>query len=154
MGRAGMGRPSKPTNLKLLEGDRKDRINDAEPIPSELEVSPTEELHGDALEVWERMAPDLTVKKVLTAWDADAFTLYCQSVAIYRQARAQLEEHGLTARGAAGGVIKSPYWQIMRDAAALMLSYGARFGLTPSDRAQLKVGGSDDESLGGERLLG
>jgi len=61
---------------------------------------------------------------------------------------------GTVARGAAGGVIKSPYWQIMRDCIGVMTTVGARFGLTPSDRAQLKIGGSEESGRGAERLLG
>lgn len=154
MARAGMGRPSKPTALKLLDGDRSDRVNTQEPKPSTSPIVPTDELGADAREVWDRLAPDLIAQRVLTAWDADAFTTYCKTVAIYREAAHQLDEHGLTARGAAGGVIKSPYWQIMRDAMDGQLRYGARFGLTPSDRASIKIGGSDDRSKGAERLLG
>lgn len=153
MARAGRGRPSKPTVLKLLDGDRKDRINTAEAVPTAGVVVPTDELVGDAREVWDRLAPDLIAKGVLTLWDGDAFTVYCRTVATYREASRQLAENGLTARGAAGGVIKAPEWQIMRDAIGVMVSIGGRFGLTPSDRAQLKVGGGDDASKGAERLL-
>lgn len=103
---------------------------------------------------WDRIAPDLIAKGVLTEWDAQAFTTYCQTVAVYQQASRELAEHGLTARGAAGGVIKSPYWQIMRDAVGQMTTIGSRFGLTPSDRAGLKIGGSEDRGQGAERLLG
>lgn len=137
------GRPAKPTKLKLLHGDDKKnpgRVNRSEPLPADDHVAPTEELAGEALEAWDRIAPDLIRKGVLTPWDAQAFTTYCQTVAHYREASRCLAVEGYTARGAAGGVIKSPYWQIMRDAIAVMTTIGGRFGLTPSDRAQLSIG--------------
>lgn len=152
MGVAGRGRPSKPTVLKLLDGDRSDRVNTSEPKPGDGAVVATEELYGGALEVWTRLAPDLIAKGVLTAWDVDAFTTYCKLIATYREASRQLDENGLTAQGAAGGVIKSPFWQIMRDAVDGQIRLGARFGLTPSDRAQLKIG-QDSDPRGAERLL-
>ena len=33
-----------------------------------------------------------------------------------------------------------PAWQVARESATLLVSIGGRFGLSPSDRAQLKVG--------------
>lgn len=153
MGRRGPA--GKPTALRVLDGDRESRINRDEPLPSESGgIAPTEDLSVAARRVWDRVAPDLIRKGVLTEWDVQAFTTYCQAVAHYQAAQAGLEEHGYTARGAAGGVIKSPYWQIMRDAIGVMTTIGGRFGLTPSDRAQLKVGGSESRADGAERLLG
>ncbi len=150
-----MGRPAKPRGLKLLDGDRPDRINRDEPTPAAaVPVVPAFDLSDEARVVWDRLAPDLIAKGVLTGWDVDAFSTYCATVATYQEASRELAVGGMTARGAAGGVIKSPYWQIMRDAVATMVTLGGRFGLTPSDRAGLKIGGSEDRAQGAERLLG
>lgn len=149
------GAPGKPTVLRVLDGDRPSRINRDEPVPAEGgPVEPTIVLSDEARAVWDRLAPDLMAKKVLTAWDADAFTTFCATAATYKDASEQLAVEGMVARGAAGGVIKSPYWQIMRDCVGVMTTIGARFGLTPSDRAQLKIGGSEESGRGAERLLG
>lgn len=153
MGKRGI--PPKPTALRVLDGDRPSRINREEPSPAVAEViAPTVDLDDDARAVWDRLAPDLIAKKVLTAWDADAFTTFCATAATYQEAARELAANGMVARGAAGGVIKSPYWQIMRDCIGVMTTIGARFGLTPSDRAQLKIGGSEESGRGAERLLG
>jgi hypothetical protein len=40
----------------------------------------------------------------------------------------------------------------MRDASAIMTQVGGRFGLTPSDRAQLTMGG-EEKPQGASRLL-
>lgn len=137
------GRPAKPTKLKLLHGDDKKnpaRINRSEPLPADDVVEPTDDLSDGARAAWDRLAPDLIRKGVLTPWDAQAFTTYCQTVAHYQEASRCLVIDGYTAQGAAGGVIKSPYWQIMRDAIGVMTTIGGRFGLTPSDRAHLSLG--------------
>jgi hypothetical protein len=44
-------------------------------------------------------------------------------------------------------------WLLALDAADVQVRhYGARFGLTPSDRSQLKLG-AEDSGMGAERLL-
>ena len=58
----------------------------------------------------------------------------------------------LTDRGARG-VIKSPYWQIMRDCADAMATIGSRFGLTPADRAKLSISPDQPVKSGAERIL-
>lgn len=151
MGRRGIA--PKPTALRILDGDRESRINRNEPLPGDGPIEPTQELSADAQVAWDRMAPELAAKHVMTFWDAQAFTTYCMTVATYQEAARKLSEEGMVAQGAAGGVIKSPYWQIMRDAIAVMTTIGGRFGLTPSDRAQLTVR-KEGSAGGAERLIG
>ncbi|MGW5519261.1 phage terminase small subunit P27 family [Nocardia africana] len=152
VGGKGSGRPGKPTHLKILEGERPDRINNSEPVPDEAEIVCPSELSERARKVWDRLAPDLIAKKVLTAWDVPMFAVFCNAVATYWENN-ELMAGEYTARGAAGGVIKSPHWQIMRDAAGIMTSVGSRFGLTPSDRSSLKLDAEDPKGSGAERLL-
>lgn len=51
------GPAPKPTALRVLHGDRKDRINDAEPQPAEGEVTAPEELSDDARAIWDQLPP-------------------------------------------------------------------------------------------------
>lgn len=147
MGRGGQGRPSKPTQLKVLHGDRKDRINDAEPVPSAV-VTPPSWLDDEALGVWRQYAPDLEATKVLTGWDVEAFALWCDAVVRRRRAVAELAvsrevlEVPVTAGGEVVGYrqVKNSWCTVLAEASSEILRYGARFGLTPSDRSQLKVG--------------
>lgn len=133
-----MGRTAEPTALKLVKGARKDRINADEPVPSTGEiVAPT--LSDRAQAIWDRQAPDLIAKKVLTPWDTDAFGVFCEAAAANLEAAGILAKEGVVVdRG--NGPAKNPYFQIWRDTADVMARYGAKFGLTPSDRAGLKVG--------------
>ncbi|AHH98320.1 phage terminase small subunit P27 family [Kutzneria albida] len=147
------GPAPKPNALRVLHGERPYRINTAEPQPAEERIEPTQELTEYARAAWDLLAPDLIVKHVLTAWDVHAFTAYCVAAGTFREASEHLTTYGLTGRGAAGGEIKSPYWQIMRDSIDAMVKLGGRFGLTPSDRAQLSIGGGDERASGAERLL-
>ncbi|MDG9703795.1 phage terminase small subunit P27 family [Streptomyces sp. DH37] len=150
MGRAGQGRPSKPTSLKVLHGDRKDRINDTEPVPDEGAIEPPGWLveldrqadagQETALDLWHRLAPDLIRKRVLTPWDTEAFAVFCDAVIGHRRAAVQLATEGLTVQGSRG-VVKNPMLTALKDYTEIVVRYGSRFGLTPSDRASLSLGG-------------
>ncbi|NUP21599.1 MAG: phage terminase small subunit P27 family [Streptomyces sp.] len=159
MGRRGPA--PKPTALRVLQGDRSDRINRDEPQPSELDIVAPDWLPDAAVEVWETLADDLITKGVLTAWDVEAFANWCDAVARRRDAAGHVDAEGAVTEqpvfnknGEQTGVrlAKSPWLMALDAADAQVQRYGARFGLTPSDRAQLKIGGQDNPA-GAERLL-
>lgn len=139
------GRPAKPTHLKVLAGDRKDRINNAEPQPTEADVVPPWDLSDEAQAAWDRLAPDLIANKLLTAWDVDAFAFFCESLALARGKLAGA--HDKPEPGAASGIGE------FRSAMQVVSTLGGRFGWTPSDRQKLVVGevenGSKDDLLTG-----
>jgi len=155
------GPAPKPPPLRVLHGDRKDRINTAEPIPSAGEVAPPQWLSAEAVAVWECYAPDLEAKGVLTPWDVEAFACWCDAVVRRRRAAQALAEQGevvelpvFNKNGELTGhrLGKNPWTLVLNEADAQVQRYGARFGLTPSDRSQLSIGGEKD-GLGAERLL-
>jgi P27 family predicted phage terminase small subunit len=139
-----------PTALKLVKGTRKDRVNTAEPKPAEVagKVIPPEWLTADALELWTQYAPDLERQGVLRAWDVEHFAAWCDSAAQRRRATAALAESSevveepVISKGELVGhrLVRNPWTLVQKSATDAMQRYGARFGLTPSDRSQLKVG--------------
>lgn len=145
-----------PTALKMVKGERKDRINNSEPTPTSGEVGPPEWLDDEALEVWNTYAPDLEFKKVLTAWDVEEFATWCSWASTHRQAvrdirrLGELIETPVVIRGEKVGdkIERNPACITRREASDQMLRYGARFGLTPSDRTAIKVGGPTKETPG------
>lgn len=155
------GPAGKPTALRVLHGDRKDRINTDEPQPDAGDVAPPDWLGDAALEVWDAYAPELEAKRVLTPWDVEAFANWCDAVARRRDAAEHVDDEGAVVEmpvfnkngdqtGTRRG--KNP-WLLALDAAdAQVQRYGARFGLTPSDRASLKIP-NEGEGKGAERLL-
>lgn len=148
------GGHKKPRALAVVDGDREDRINFEEPIPADGEVRAPESLSDDARAVWDRLAPDLIARKVLTPWDADGFATFCDAAARHRRAARQLDAEGEVVEGHRGVMSKSPWFQIWRDTSDVMVKYGSRFGLTPSDRTQLSVGGDEgDDSKSPARFL-
>jgi phage terminase small subunit len=141
------GRPAKPTMLKVLDGDRPDRINRSEPVPAEVDLSvPPPYLSDEAADVWRDIAPDRIRQKVLTAWDVEAFAAFCESLIILRSAH-------IGALVLAKPGQESPMAKF-RQAVAVSSTLGGRFGWTPADRQKLSTGGSEDRAQGAERLLG
>lgn len=145
----------------MLHGDRKDRINTAEPKPAG-EIERPAWLSARARRVWDSLAPDLAAKGVLTAWDVHAFADFCAAVPINQDAMSDVAQNGASCTTVVrelpdGSLVyelrRNPAWQVARESSALITTVGGRFGLTPSDRAQLKIGeggrGSTDDLLSG-----
>ncbi|WP_440901640.1 phage terminase small subunit P27 family [Actinosynnema sp.] len=152
MGRRGPA--AKPTSLRVLHGDRADRINSSEPVPPTQEVTCPDWASDGARAIWARLAPGLEQRGVLTAWDLDAFLILCEALSRYRQATTLITSSHLLVQGA-GGLVKNPALQIQAEAERMFLSYASRFGLTPSDRQAIKVevGGDQNHQGGPGRLL-
>jgi P27 family predicted phage terminase small subunit len=147
------GKSPRPAHLKALEGAWEGRINRDEAIPDDSPIMPPVQLTDDAQTIWDRLAPDLIVKKVLTAWDVDSFAAFCRSVALYNRAATQVELDDLVSEGYNGNPVVNPAIRIMKTADEMMRSTGQRFGLTPGDRAALKVDHGGPAKSGAERLL-
>lgn len=149
------GRPKKPTNLAVLHGDKPSRINTAEPKPSILSTDAPEWLSDEARQVWDRLAADLKVKQVLTAWDTETFACWCDAVVRRRAAAKALAREGevieLPVYNKNGDLTghrlgKNPWTLVLNEADAQVQKYAARFGLTPSDRAGLSIGKDDSDA--------
>lgn len=146
---ADRGRPAKPTNLKLLDGDRPDRINRSEPIPAEVDLTvPPSFLSEGGRELWLDLAPDRVKQKVLTAWDVDAFATFCEALAMLRKVSADASVLELAKPGQESMMSK------FRQLVAICSTLGGRFGWTPADRQKLVIGNEADRAQGAERLLG
>lgn len=147
------GKRPEPTALKLVKGTRSDRVNTDEPVPDTPAdgLEPPEWLAGNevALEIWSEYAPDLERKGVLTAWDVEAFAICCETAARRRKAVARIKREGevvdapvFDRNGKPTGVreVRNPWLTVLAQADRQLLSWAARFGMTPSDRAQLGGG--------------
>jgi P27 family predicted phage terminase small subunit len=150
----GRGRAPRPTHIRALEGVKEYRLNRDEPIPGDGLVIPPVELPAAAQDVWNRLAPDMIEKRVLTSWDVDMFSVFCRSVALFNRAAAEVEQKGLLTAGSVKETqVVSPAVRVMVIAADMMRSIGQKFGLTPGDRALLKVDHDAVPTSGAARLL-
>jgi P27 family predicted phage terminase small subunit len=134
-----------PSKLVELKGNpSKKKLAGTEPEPRQGAPRPPADLKGEALAEWGRIVPELARLGLLTVVDRAYLVAYCESWATFDQSRAAMAEYGPLVAGRDGGLVKNPAAQVMRDAADLMIKFGSRFGLSPSDRTRLSVAPQED----------
>lgn len=153
------GRKPKPTALKELAGTPGKRaLNKDEPKPPRVvSVEPPTPLPPIARAEWDRLAPSLATKGVLTEWDLEMFANYCLAKQQRDEAEAKLAELrkegsivalvGLTPNGMK---VMNIYLQIRNSAMRDMATFGAPFGLTPADRSRLTIQDPEKEDADAE----
>ncbi len=151
-----MSKPKRPTNLTLLTGEtRPSRVNYDEPQPNEGPLlAPTED--DETFEqVWDYTVEQLEGMGIAFPSDRDALVAYCEAVVTHRRACAGLAKSGMLLRNARTGAFqRNPLIQVQRDSAAVLRAFAREFGLTPSSRADISMGGGErGVGAGPERLL-
>lgn len=140
MGRRGPAK--RPTTLRLVEGARPDKVNQAEPKPVPVSPEPPDHLSTDVREVWDYTLGQLERMHIAFASDRDALVAYCEAVVMHRRASIALAGVGMEGEllmpGANSGWVRNPIAQMQRDSAALIRAFAQEFGLTPSARASIK----------------
>jgi P27 family predicted phage terminase small subunit len=154
------GRP-KPTNLKIIEGNRGKRpLPENEPKPVPKAPKCPSDIDPGAKRVWKRLAPMLERIGLLTEADGDVFACLCQ-------VRSRLEHINRRMRKANTAIRKyqkSGQAEKLNDAnkeqaflmkeerlyAAQFRLVASDFGLTPRGRAGLSIKSDDDD---GDDLL-
>lgn len=139
-----MGRPRKPTALKILEGAQPCRINRDEPSPPKGIGEPPDFLDDAGRAAWARIASQLDEAGLLTVADREAVALYCSAFGRWAAANAAIDEEGLVVMGQFGAK-PNPHLAIADQAAKLMARLLTQFGGTPSSRSSLKVGARVEE---------
>jgi len=157
-----VGRKTKPTNLKILEGNPGKRpLPKDEPRPAGGAPACPEWLCSLAKQEWERIAPQLEVLGLLTPVDMVALAGYCEFYAEFKIAREFVHKHGTTyeawERNEAGEPIyddegrkvlryshKYPQVSVAHQAFQQIRSLCSEFGLTPSARGRIQVPGIND----------
>jgi len=135
-----IGRPPKPTALKILQGNPGKRpLNKAEPKPRAVAPKCPSWLPKEAKKKWKEIAPELERLGLLTSVDGMAFTMLLMHWAVAVEAAKQLSEEGLLFEDSKGKLRKNPLHQVMRDHSESMKAYLSEFGLTPSSRVRLQV---------------
>lgn len=83
-----MGRPAKPTNLKIIEGNKGKRaLNKQEPDPQYLaDLTAPAWLPTSAKAVWDEVIPHLRDARLVTTVDVQPLAMGCMAIAQYRYA--------------------------------------------------------------------
>ena len=143
------GRKPLPTALKKLEGDRgKGRrpINENAPKPPMGTIKCPSWLMPEAKKEWKRLAPSLEAMGLLTIWDIDSFSAYCQAYARWREAEEFITQHGSIFKTPSGYVQQVPQVSIAQQNLKIMQSLAGEFGLSPATRSRIiAAGGMGDK---------
>jgi len=137
-----MGRPAKPTRLKVVQGNPgKRQLPKDEPAPELVDSSirVPSSLAVEARPYWRPIVKKLVGMGVLTTADLDAVVMYCEACALERQAVEEIEKEGPLQVAASGYQQVSGWYTIRKDARAERMKILSMFGMTPSDRAKVSV---------------
>ena len=157
------GRKPKPTHLKLIEGNPGKRpIHAGAPRPVAVMPEPPDHLNDLARAEWERVAHGLHALRLLEPVDRAALAAYCVAYARWTQAeraiagmgKRDLLTGGLMIKTSNGTAIQNPLVGTANKAASDMVRYAAEFGMTPSARVRLAVGGGNVASSKWAGLIG
>jgi P27 family predicted phage terminase small subunit len=133
------GRPPKPTALRLIDGDRKSRINDYEPKPRPEPPRCPADAAAEVRAIWDYTVTELDAMGNAYAADRDALRAYCEAVVSHRRACAVLAKSSVLIKGIHGNMVRNPAVAIQRDTAQTIRSYAQEFGLTPSARTRIEL---------------
>lgn len=145
----------RPTQLRVLAGERKARVNDDEPVPEDgIPECPSSDPKVRA--VWDYTVRQLRAMRVITMADRDSLHVYCQAVVMHDAAAEELLEGGLFLN-TPKGPLRNPATLVMKEAAMVIRQMAHSFGMTPQARSAIKVGdqkpGDGDTGKSAARLL-
>ena len=148
-----MGRPAKPTKLKLLHGEKnKKRINKKEPKPAPIVPKCPAWLDKDAKAELKRASKELSMLGLLSKIDMAAFAAYCSCYSRFKNASQKIQKEGMVREAPSGYPVQSPYLSILNKALTDMKSYLVEFGMTPSSRTRISVDRDDKDDDFGKLL--
>lgn len=155
MPRARIGTPGgRPTQLKVLAGERKSRVNADEPKPEDdIPQCPSQD--PAVQEVWDYTVRQLRVMRVLTMADRDALHVYCQAVVMHNEAAERLRSEGMFLN-TPKGPMRNAATLVLKETGLTIRQMAHSFGLTPQARAGIKVGDQrpgESETKAASRLL-
>ncbi len=137
------GRKPKPTHLKALAGNPgKRKLNANEPKP-QLGADSPDHLSDRALEVWERVAPELERLQLLNPLSGETLAGFCDAYARWCAATKEIEKSGEVVKAPSGYPMQNPWRAIANKAFDQWTRLAAEFGMTPS--AMSRIGAESKE---------
>ncbi len=125
-----------PTNKYTMSKPK--AIAPQKPLPKFISNlgDPPAVLQGVALQVWQDTVPELKTAGIGTRVEANALACYCQAVADFHAAQAEINRLGLVVQ-TERGFTKNPACTIKNQAFQLILKFANAFGLTPASRGKV-----------------
>ena len=150
-----VGRPRKPTSLRILEGAPPCKLPKGEATFADAPLSVPAALAGlpAAAAEWRRLAPLLSARGLLTDGDISALLAYCVVFSQLLDAAADVAENGAVLTSADGKRVTNPAANTLLKSASLLRSFCSEFGLTPASRAKVGAATADNAQDPMEALL-
>lgn len=142
-----MGRPPKPTHLKLLGGERRpSRVNYAEPQAELAAAEPPERLSENAAGHFRRLSAILLRMGIASPCDGDMLALLSARLTDVEELSACIEDGGRSYQSD-GGLWRPRPEVAMRNAAMRHCQQLlAEFGLSPAARSKVTAGRPAEEN--------
>jgi len=146
------GPAAKPNELKLLEGNRGHRpLNLGETFRAEVSMPGVPVgLSKGARKVWKRLAQELLRYNLMSVVFSDLFEDLCETVADVKELRHSLRARqamlraknedpadAFTCKTPGGMPTQHPLYQILKSERQMMYSLLGKFGLSPSEQANV-----------------
>ena len=147
-----MGRLPKPLELHRLTGTFRKNRHEGKGFGEPLTVvpEPPKHLSASARRLWRELAPELVKVSALTSLDLDRLADYCTVRATVLECEAVIALEGRTIATPQGRK-RHPEMVTLEHARAELRALSGLLGLSPSDRARLKLPpaptDSDDEAV-------
>ena len=151
------GRKPKPTSLKRLQGTyRADRANPNEPqfgVPQRM-PSPPDYLSDEAADIWRELGRMLLEAGLFTKIDKFALGMFCAAAARWMDAERKVQKSGpVLISEKTGQPYTNPFLHVANRAWDQMKQMFGEFGLTPAERARMKIEQPDYEPSLAEQLF-
>ncbi len=150
-----MGRPAKPTNLKVIEGNRGKRsLNKQEPDPTYLnDLAAPEWLPAGAKAVWDEVAPQLRNARLLTTVDVQALAAGCVALWQFRFAACRAGDENMVKanykENEDGKLVPygehiNPWMMVQSMTFKQAMGIFQQFGMSPAARTRISVNPQGD----------
>ena len=134
------GPKPKPTALKLIDGERKDRINRNEPKPLMLsEYNPTVEMGAEMEQIFHDYVKKLSRQRIMTENDVDLLSVYVREFCWYRHYMMMIEREGSILENDKGNKYEHPACNLANKHLKNVIQIAPHFGFSPSTRSRIAV---------------
>lgn len=152
------GRPKKPTGLKIVIGGRDVEGHRAidtsqEPTPKICIPTAPPHLNRRAKIEWRRVSKILIKNKLLTEMDRTCLAVYCAAYARWAEAETALKKTGFITYSEKGTPLLHPLLTVIKQALEQMNTMMSKMGMSPADRARVKMEDSGPPRTEMEGLL-
>jgi P27 family predicted phage terminase small subunit len=138
------GTKPKPPELKILNGDRKSRINQDAPRAIMQREAPPEYFDEYAREEWFDVCDDLASLGVLSRTDRGTLILYCSTFSEWRKADEKMKENpSRTIPNGQGTPKADPLIAIVSQSRLFCFRILCELGLTPAARNRVSARATD-----------